>query len=183
MIKTKELTDYIYAYKKRNAAEHDTCNSFLETMKACENSFFSRANYMPGHITASSFVITPKGDFLLLIFHKTLQRWLQPGGHIEHEDTSLENAAARELLEETNIAPPFHCLGLLDLDIHTIPKKKEQPEHLHFDMRFLFVSDKKTIKAGSDASNAKWVSVAKLTPENSDESILRALRKTPKLLK
>jgi len=183
MIKTTDPIKQISAYAQHHKNEAATCNAFIEGFNNYNTRFLSRENFTPGHITARSFVVTPEGDFILLIFHKTLQRWLQPGGHIEPNDKTIKDAAKRELLEETSLCPPFNCLGLLDIDIHTIPKKKEQPEHLHFDIRFLFVTDKKDIKAGSDASEAKWVSVAKLTPNNSDESILRALRKIPKLLK
>ncbi|HAN31188.1 MAG TPA: hypothetical protein DCQ06_06275 [Myxococcales bacterium] len=49
----------------------------------------------PGHFTASAFVVSPDRSSLLLIKHKKLGRWLQPGGHIEAEDTTVESAARR----------------------------------------------------------------------------------------
>jgi 8-oxo-dGTP pyrophosphatase MutT (NUDIX family) len=180
---SQTLIQSLAIYQEQFANEKSTCDSFYSALAKCDHQFFNRENYTPGHTTASSFVVTPDNNFVLLIFHKTLQRWLQPGGHIDPQDKNFEDAAKRELLEETNITPPLTCLGLIDLDIHTIPIKNNLPQHLHFDLRFLFVSDKKLIKAGSDAYIAKWVSVANLTPDNTDESILRALRKTAKLLK
>lgn len=183
MIKPIELTKYISNYKKLNPDEHDTCALFVDLLKSSHCTFHNRDNFTPGHITASSFVITADQKFLLLIYHKTLKRWLQPGGHVDTNDKSINGAATRELFEETSLAPPLKCLGLIDLDIHTIPQKNQLPEHQHFDMRFLFISEKKNVKAGSDVSKAKWVSVAKLTPDNTEESILRILRKTPKALK
>src|SRR5258705_4171245 len=60
----------------------------------------SRDHFVPGHLTASAFVLSPERAAVLLIFHKKLGIWVQPGGHIEAEDESLEAAARRELGEE-----------------------------------------------------------------------------------
>ena len=51
----------------------------------CDNAGdpFSREHYVPGHFTASAFVLSPTRDMLLLVFHGKLHRWLQPGGHID----------------------------------------------------------------------------------------------------
>ena len=40
-----------------------------------------RDAFSPGHFTASAFVLSPRRDQLLLILHKKLGLWLQPGGH------------------------------------------------------------------------------------------------------
>ena len=48
------------------------------------------------HFTASAFVIDETGARTCLVEHVKLGRRLQPGGHIEHTDTSLESAAIRE---------------------------------------------------------------------------------------
>ena len=64
----------------------------------------SRRNLSPGHFTASAFVISPDRQRVALIAHPKLKRWLQPGGHIEAEDSSAEAAARREVLEELGIS-------------------------------------------------------------------------------
>ncbi|MCL5947029.1 MAG: NUDIX domain-containing protein [Chloroflexi bacterium] len=48
----------------------------------------------------ATFVIS--GRRVLLLFHRKLQRWLPPGGHIE-EGELPDEAAIREVLEETGI--------------------------------------------------------------------------------
>src|SRR5437762_10909961 len=47
-----------------------------------------RRHMSPGHFTASAFVLSPDYDEVLLIFHKKLGRWLQPGGHVDAGDAS-----------------------------------------------------------------------------------------------
>lgn len=59
------------------------------------------------HLTASAFVVDATGDALCLLWHRKGQFWVQPGGHIDHGETSLEGAARREIAEE---------LGLADVD-------------------------------------------------------------------
>ncbi len=54
------------------------------------------------HFTASALITNEEGK-VLLIFHKKLQVWLYPGGHIEQYETPDE-ALKREVLEETGVS-------------------------------------------------------------------------------
>ena len=54
------------------------------------------------HFCASAFIINPKNKKILLVKHSDYDKWLQPGGHIE-EDETPEEAAVREVYEETGI--------------------------------------------------------------------------------
>lgn len=54
------------------------------------------------HFCASAFVINPYTKKLLLVKHHLFNKWLQPGGHIEDDETP-EEAAIREVFEETGI--------------------------------------------------------------------------------
>ena len=68
------------------------CVSLIETSAPC-----SRAQFQPGHFTASAFVLHPSEPSILLIKHRKLGLWLQPGGHIHADDPSAQAAAVREL--------------------------------------------------------------------------------------
>jgi 8-oxo-dGTP pyrophosphatase MutT (NUDIX family) len=57
---------------------------------------------MARHFCASVFLINPEDKRILLVKHKKFNKWVQPGGHIEDEETP-EEAALREAYEETGI--------------------------------------------------------------------------------
>lgn len=54
------------------------------------------------HFCASAYIIDPDTKRILLVKHKKWGRWVQPGGHIEHNEFP-EEAAIREAYEETGI--------------------------------------------------------------------------------
>ncbi|MDE1852015.1 MAG: NUDIX domain-containing protein [Candidatus Micrarchaeota archaeon] len=49
-------------------------------------------------VTATCVIV--KDDKVLFVFHKKLNRWMPPGGHVELNETPIE-AVQREALEET----------------------------------------------------------------------------------
>lgn len=57
---------------------------------------------MKRHFCASAFVINPVDKKILLVKHHLWDKWVQPGGHIEDDETP-EEAAVREVFEETGI--------------------------------------------------------------------------------
>lgn len=51
---------------------------------------------------ASAYTIDFKNKEVLLMYNKKLNKWLQPGGHIEGKETPIETAV-RETFEETGV--------------------------------------------------------------------------------
>ena len=149
---------------------------------ACERSHFE-----PGHFTASAFVLSPDHRDIVLIHHKKLGIWVQPGGHVEGADADLMSAARREVLEEVGLAElePFGSGASLifDVDIHSIPARKADPAHEHFDVRFAFVSPTRELVLSEEVSDVKWVALDEVRQVATDDSVMRAVEKLRQQLK
>jgi 8-oxo-dGTP pyrophosphatase MutT (NUDIX family) len=124
-------------------------------------SLASRAEFR-GHVTCGSLLVGTDGRSLH-VRHKTLGRWLLPGGHLEDSDSSLLHAALRELREETGIAPeqtePVQE-GPLDIDVHAIPANiaKGEPEHWHADFVYAFrVTTAAVVLDLSEVTDFAWL--------------------------
>lgn len=136
--------------------------------------------HLPGHITGSAWIVDPSREFVLLTHHAKLNKWLQPGGHADGDENVL-NVALREAQEETGLGDLVLIQNeIFDVDIHTIPLRKDFPQHLHYDVRFIFEAQKDQPLLLTDESHAlAWVHVAdlrKLTENNL--SLLRMAEKT-----
>ena len=132
----------------------------------------SRYLFEPGHFTASGFVASPNGAGVLLIHHHKIGRWLQPGGHIEPEDETVEAAARREVQEETGLET-MDSLGLLDIDIHEFPARGNDPAHLHFDIRYGFRGRAGIIAPGDGTLDARWIPFDEVSRWNPEVSVTR----------
>lgn len=132
---------------------------------------FSRSGFDPGHITASGVVLTPDFGRVLLVFHRRLRRWLQPGGHVEPADQDLAATARREILEETGVGldpcvPPL----LIGVDVHQIPARPDEPPHLHHDLVFRFIADGDRV-APEWGREVRWVAVDRLGDYDADGAL------------
>ena len=107
------------------------------------------------HFTASAFVIDETGVRTCLVEHAKLGRLLQPGGHIEPDDVSLEAAAIREAREETALEVELHPTAPrpFDVDVHEIPGRPGEPAHFHLDVRYLVIG------RGDPAAGAAWLAI------------------------
>ncbi len=140
----------------------------LEDQLLAPQPMFSRKN-MAGHITASGLVITPDHRQTLVIGHKGLDKWLQPGGHVDEDDAGIWQAAAREIREETGVTEitlhPWHAehgFEPADIDTHPIPARpaKNEGAHFHHDCLFVFVAPKRPMKLQADeVSGASWCAI------------------------
>ena len=95
---------------------------------------------MDCHLVSTAYIV--RENRVLLIFHKKLQLWLPPGGHVEANETA-DQAAVREAQEEVRIpievvsfqpvlAGPRRPLPLpFSADIHNVG------DHDHWNLSYL----------------------------------------------
>jgi 8-oxo-dGTP pyrophosphatase MutT (NUDIX family) len=113
------------------------------------------------HITASALLLHESQ--VLMVHHKALNKFLQVGGHLEPQDTSLYEAAKREILEETGIHAQEHLTlkqEVLNVGVYDIPEnpKKNEGAHKHVDCVYVFVAKSPEISLEHSAlAHATWV--------------------------
>lgn len=134
--------------------------------------------YEPGHATGSAWVVAKDTQKFALIYHQTLKRWLQPGGHAEPEEQDLLTVAIREAQEELGIILDRAQSRLLDLDVHQIPDTRKHPSHLHFDFRYLCFTEAQPLQPATDAIRAEWFSLSRLKKLELDAGMERMLEKS-----
>ena len=148
--------------------DRDSLKLLAEQLDQTDQDIASRSNFV-GHVTASAFVINRINKQVLLFQHISLGKLLQPGGHIEPEDTSLLETALREIKEETGLSgkdlllhPPVRDSPNVpfNIDTHFIPenKKKGEPGHYHHDFRYLYTTESSDVNIDMDESSGfGWI--------------------------
>jgi 8-oxo-dGTP pyrophosphatase MutT (NUDIX family) len=178
----RDLTPFqeeLEGYAAQGAEEGESLARIRRFLAGPEDPF-SRAT-AEGHVTGSAVVARPDGSAFLLVLHRKLSRWLQPGGHTEESDASVFDTAIREAREETGIprfdAPLGHAI--LDVDVHAIPAHRRDAAHLHFDVRYLFTTELDCDPAASEDPERpmRWASLEEALSLGVDGSLERALRK------
>jgi len=171
------IKNYICAYPHEKAP-YDML-SFYRT----ERDVFSKKN-KNGHFTGSGWVVSPDKRKILMTHHKTINKWLQLGGHADGE-TDLLKVALREATEESGLHR-FEILNktVFDLDVHKIPKICSDLSHFHYDVRFLLEADpeKEPIIVSKESYDVAWVPIENVLKLNSEKSIHRMVDKTMALL-
>ncbi|KUL32053.1 NUDIX hydrolase [Streptomyces regalis] len=134
-----------------------------------------------GHVTSGAVLADPAGR-VLHVKHLALNCWLLPGGHLEADDVNLLAAAQRELSEETGIPaavvmPAGH--RPVHIDAHHIPANptKGEPDHQHFDFRYLFHTSADVVELQTEeVTAAAWRHANTIENETLRSRVLEALR-------
>jgi 8-oxo-dGTP pyrophosphatase MutT (NUDIX family) len=178
----KPLLELLDRYAARHPGEA-ACVARVRALVAARADCFERSS-APGHLTGSAFVVSADFRRVLLVHHRKLDRWLQPGGHADGE-CDVAQVALREAREETGLdgLAFFRPEGgeplPFDLDVHEIPARPGEPAHEHHDVRFLLVAAAgQEARASAESHEVRWFPLASLEEElDVDESVLRMARK------
>jgi 8-oxo-dGTP pyrophosphatase MutT (NUDIX family) len=142
----------------------------------------SRQQFEPGHVTASCFIID-SGGHLLLHHHRRLNRWLQMGGHLEVDEQPVD-AALREGSEESGLRDLEIIGGIADLDVHVIPAGRGEPEHRHFDVRYIARtrSPEAIVIDAQESNELMWFDLDRAAALMEGEESQRVIRKIRRLI-
>jgi 8-oxo-dGTP pyrophosphatase MutT (NUDIX family) len=121
------------AHQPVDAREVASIAAFREALAHLDRPFDEGAG--PTHVTSSAIVVGQRG--VLLVRHRRLGIWVQPGGHL-HPGEPLAAGAAREAAEETGLAVVHPPRGptLAHVDVHPGGRG-----HTHLDLRWLLLAD------------------------------------------
>lgn len=133
-----------------------------------------RKPHGPAHVTASGVVLDPAGGAALLVLHRKVGLWLQPGGHVDDDDRSLAGAALREATEETGVQGLEVDPVAIALDAHPAPCGVET----HLDVQHLVRAPHRAVPVVSEESlDVRWWPVDELPVQRVDLGpLVRAAR-------
>lgn len=174
------LADYIARSSDTESKNHA---AQIARFVASEQRPWSR-DTLAGHMTASAWVLDRTHTHAAMIHHRKLDRWLQPGGHVEDGDASWWAASQREVSEEiglTQFLAQDDDSHLFDVDVHAIPARGDVPTHFHYDIRFLFVADIDATGGlalelnADEAHDCRWFSLIELANDPTLEPSIRRM--------
>ncbi len=139
-----------------------------------------------GHVTGSSWVVNPNRTHVLMLHHRKLDLWLQPGGHADG-NSDIHDVVIKETSEESGISVKDIKLlssEIFDVDIHTIYPNQYDNRHEHYDIRFLLEIDDALAIPGNDESHQiGWVALNRVPQFNNFRSLYRMTQKTRRYFK
>ena len=115
-MKRQSLLALLGAHQPANEAENQMwqdCIAFVEQQPNCFERWLEQ-----GHVTGSAWIVDETREHALLLHHRKLDRWFQPGGHADGQSNILQ-VALKEAEEETGLTD-FEVVSpaIFDIDVH-----------------------------------------------------------------
>jgi 8-oxo-dGTP pyrophosphatase MutT (NUDIX family) len=175
-----QLLGELDAYAPQTPREREMLVA-LRAFVAANAQCFERS-LLAGHVTGSAWIVDRARSSALLVHHRKLGRWLQPGGHADG-DPDVRAVALREAIEETGLQTLERATpAIFDIDIHAIPQRGDEPAHVHYDVRFAFFGDPNEVPVVSAESHAvAWIPFGAIEAYGIDDSVRRLVAKTASL--
>lgn len=149
---------------------------------------------MQKQFTATVYIVD--NQKVLLIYHRKMNKWLPPGGHLDPNELPPEGAK-REALEETGLEielisqenlwierwsarsfeRPFMCL------LEEVPARLDQPAHQHID--FIYLARPiggKEMQNHVETDGLRWFSLEGVETLESDNEIFEETKQTLRII-
>jgi ADP-ribose pyrophosphatase YjhB (NUDIX family) len=191
------------AYQACHARAEEAVAERLAEFVLSTPSCFERT-HLAGHVTGSALVVSRALDRVLLTHHRKLNLWVQLGGHADG-DHRIHQVAWREAVEESGLRElrlvlrragghtlaPLDAVAIgegealptpFDIDIHAIPARRDEPEHLHYDVRYLLVADDdEPLVISAESHDLRWLTLAQARALTQEPSMVRMFDKVEAL--
>ena len=153
--------------------DDDATRQFADFLRGVPGAF-ERAN-SEGHFTGSSWLVSADGERVLLMHHRKLGRWLQPGGHADG-DRDLARVALREAREETGLSDLVVEPAIFDLDRHWIPERGQEPGHWHYDVRYVVhARGSEAFEPNEESLALAWRDIREMAGDETIDASLRRM--------
>ena len=169
----RSLQDALADYRVANPDAAEIVDEFQRFLDSAP-SVFTRA-HLAGHFTGSAWLVSADGERVLLTHHRKLNAWLQLGGHADG-DTDLARVALREAEEESGMSDLVVEAAIFDIDRHRIPARGTEPEHWHYDVRYVVrATGSEAFVVGDESHALAWRDVATLVDEDGLDASVRRM--------
>lgn len=165
-------SDSLRNYREQWPEEAGVIKQFERFLHTQAHAF--HRNHVAGHFTGSAWLVSADGRRVLLMHHRKLGRWLQPGGHADGE-RNLAAVALREAEEETGVRGLQVEAAIFDIDRHRIAERGNEPSHWHYDVRFVVrAGDDDRFVVNPESLALAWRDIREVAADDSlDESLRR----------
>lgn len=159
--------DDILSYVPRSPAEAADREQILYYVNQYPDTILTRENRV-AHMTASGFILSGDGQWVLMAHHNIYRVWAWTGGHADGE-ADLLCVALREAREETGAAhirplsTQVASLEILPVWGH-VKRGEYVPAHLHLNVSYLLTADRDgplAVREGEN-SDVAWLPADRL---------------------